>query len=390
MARVSSFVSSPGSYRQTIIDKDTGAIIGSPTTTGGMHSIRASTSRSNLIDSKPVGWLPPTQYTAIFRRFKPVYGSSTCEIFGFPQRRLRIRQGTLNSTVSGFSEVTAWSHISDSYVNECLMEALEELKDQRFNAPIALAERRQTASLFENTAKSLARAYRSFRKGRYRDAARHLGTNPREAGDRWLEFTYGVRPLLSDLHGAVEHLHRSEKIRPPSITVTAAKHTKSRESILSTNGSTYSLVCDTDVWQGCFIRLDYLFPGDFQREWVELGITNPAQIVWEVMPYSFMVDWFVPIGAYLSSLDAALGLQFRGGSLSKLVKVKRRARGGPTAPPVYTQSFAGESLFSRLDRTPYIGSPFPDFPSLHTNLTKEKVASGLAILRQSLSSRSYR
>jgi hypothetical protein len=45
----------------------------------------------------------------------------------------------------------------------------------------------------------------------------------------------------------------------------------------------------------------------------ELGITNPALVAWELVPFSFVADWFLPIGNFLGFLDATLGLEFVSG-----------------------------------------------------------------------------
>lgn len=55
-----------------------------------------------------------------------------------------------------------------------------------------------------------------------------------------------------------------------------------------------------------------------------LGFTNPAAVLWEATPFSFVVDWFLPIGDYLKTLD---GSTLNGLLLCKdfctTVKVKR-------------------------------------------------------------------
>jgi hypothetical protein len=35
----------------------------------------------------------------------------------------------------------------------------------------------------------------------------------------------------------------------------------------------------------------------------QLGLLDPLSVVWENIPYSFVVDWFIPIGDYLSMLN---------------------------------------------------------------------------------------
>lgn len=44
------------------------------------------------------------------------------------------------------------------------------------------------------------------------------------------------------------------------------------------------------------------------------GISNPALLAWELLPWSFVIDWFIPVGDYLESLSAFDGFTFSGGS----------------------------------------------------------------------------
>lgn len=42
--------------------------------------------------------------------------------------------------------------------------------------------------------------------------------------------------------------------------------------------------------------------GALEKMW-ELGFANPLYTTWDSIPFSFMVDWFVPIGSYLEAMD---------------------------------------------------------------------------------------
>lgn len=43
-----------------------------------------------------------------------------------------------------------------------------------------------------------------------------------------------------------------------------------------------------------------------------LGLVNPLEIAWEVLPWSFWIDWIVPIGTYLGQISNKVGLSFIG------------------------------------------------------------------------------
>jgi hypothetical protein len=46
----------------------------------------------------------------------------------------------------------------------------------------------------------------------------------------------------------------------------------------------------------------------------QLGLLNPLSFAWEITPWSFVVDWLIPIGPVLSALTAPVGLNFISGS----------------------------------------------------------------------------
>jgi hypothetical protein len=41
-----------------------------------------------------------------------------------------------------------------------------------------------------------------------------------------------------------------------------------------------------------------------------MGVVNPLSIAWEVIPFSFVVDWFIPVGQVLEACTATMGLSF--------------------------------------------------------------------------------
>jgi hypothetical protein len=48
----------------------------------------------------------------------------------------------------------------------------------------------------------------------------------------------------------------------------------------------------------------------------QLGLLNPLSLIYELTPWSFVVDWFVPIGPVLNALTAPAGLIFVSGTKS--------------------------------------------------------------------------
>jgi hypothetical protein len=59
----------------------------------------------------------------------------------------------------------------------------------------------------------------------------------------------------------------------------------------------------------------------------ELGLTNPAILAWELIPFSFVADWFIPIGSWLEAQTALLGITLSDSSITRTEKYQYTVRG---------------------------------------------------------------
>jgi hypothetical protein len=68
------------------------------------------------------------------------------------------------------------------------------------------------------------------------------------------------------------------------------------------------------------MAISYVIASPLQSFLGQTGFTNPINLLWEILPFSFVVDWFTGIGPYLESLSAWDGLVFRDGSETKFTR----------------------------------------------------------------------
>jgi hypothetical protein len=116
---------------------------------------------------------------------------------------------------------------------------------------------------------------------------------------------------------------------------------------------------------------------DSVRNVSALGLTNPALVGWELVPFSFVVDWFTPIGSWLESLTAFEGYNVVAKSLSytysSIAYGEYLLKGATCSHTVNNH----ERLTSFT--TPSYPSPLLNFGA---RLGKKRFTSALALLRQ--------
>jgi len=114
-----------------------------------------------------------------------------------------------------------------------------------------------------------------------------------ELSRRWLEASYGWMPLFSDVYAAGEALaaHVSEVYQKQF-------RVRSRRITTGVNDTVNTLGSAKRVYRQ---QLIYRFKSetDFPSEFVRLGLTDPFSVAWELVPWSFAIDWFIPFGQML-------------------------------------------------------------------------------------------
>jgi len=190
-----------------------------------------------------------------------------------------------------------------------------KLQNQKIDLATELAQGMLTVNQMADIAKRVAKSILSLKKGRILSAFRILfPTTPKGAANDFLAWKYGIKPLIGDLQGAAEHLAEYILRSAPVKSNGHAKATYKEqvEVQLGSNPIVFgnrSVVYET---REVSIRVKYgssfSISDSLKRQAATLGFTNPKNVAWELLPLSFVVDWFLPIGQWLSGLAALDGL----------------------------------------------------------------------------------
>lgn len=174
-----------------------------------------------------------------------------------------------------------------------------------FHAGVALAEVDQTFSMIRSNAKRFRRIGESLVSGDLNkalrvafngSAANHIKgfSGLRGIADNYLLYQFGIKPLVHDvLDAARSYGYKSG--RPRLIRVAVSKRVTSH----SKHHGYWAQKAERQVRKSivCYLQTDEIAD--------ESGMLDLPSILWERFPYSFVVDWWINIGAYLQALHVA-------------------------------------------------------------------------------------
>lgn len=217
-------------------------------------------------------------------------------------------------------------------LNRLKTEVMIKVGSKKASYGEALAESRQTVNHLAKTVRSLTQAVIAAKRGNWRGVAKalevpvkrsHIG---KSTSSRWLEYQYAWLPLMGDAFDTYELLKdgfRKEAQIASSVRVItdtvrinndARSADRERESGVSVRKD--------------FMKLYYRINDSDLSKLNQLGLINPLSIAWELVPYSFVVDWFLPVGSVFEALTARLGCTFidgyRGISVESNIRVEPR------------------------------------------------------------------
>lgn len=264
-------------------------------------------------------------------------------------------------------------------------------KAQNFQSNLAamFAERKSCYEMIYNNLKSLVKAARYARKGNAVRAWKALGVSPRsrkfaspDMSGRWLELQYGWLPLIGDMYTIADaEIPTSGFLRCSAVSRRVSVYREENSWNFNTgyrHDWNYSIM--TRATCAGFVEFDAVASA------AQFGLTNPALVAWEVIPFSFVVDWFLPVGDYLEGLTALHGLKLTETSLTvhRMVKGTSTFTPGPASVRSNFYRRRGHTTYDQylIERT--LGLPSLPLPKLESPFSVLRGLNAIALLRQLL------
>lgn len=294
----------------------------------------------------------------------------------------------------GTSSLPGFYTLDQMSKTRCLLK----IKDQKVDLSVAAAELHKSVAMLASTATSVYRMYRAVRKGDFLAFTRELkpgtvrrpppkGWSTKDPASRWLELQYGWFPLISDVVGTADWLNTSPAaqltFRSTGSAVEEFSHLLDHKT---TNRPAQSVITGKRVSK-CVVHWQM---EDYRKHRnAQGGLINPLTVAWELIPFSFVVDWFLPIGNWLQTFDATRGTAFISGTQTRFINAAitgacsvRAYTPKVLVPQSYTSSM--ESLLYGgclgVSRSIYAKYPFA-LPYFKNPLSATHVANAIALAR---------
>lgn len=200
----------------------------------------------------------------------------------------------------------------------------------------------------------------------------------------WLEWRYGWRTALFDLKSLSDAIvdindNRKRISQRSGFSQTSTHVISDVETASEINSYTYTTTTEVEVSYRGSVVADFS-PPRFQ--------INPVVTAWELLPYSFIIDWFLGIGVWLNSLSfmtLSKGEVSSGGFQVHLKRsLDRRVLSWNT---IAGATFSGtRELFYEVDSVTQKRIPMSasNLPSIRLKIDEFKIIDLIAILYQRL------
>lgn len=248
--------------------------------------------------------------------------------YGTKMRRYRLKDGTLmlDQLAVGPQRADYNGLTPSKMIREGSMaEAQRRLYGQTLNLAMTAKDLIDANKMACDWFKRMTRALPYLRKKRFGDAYRAFFGNKsisKNAANTWLEFQFGVLPTKKAVQEAYT-AYANSQIPEQSVQVGGVPScfrlsSRSRTEYVEDDPSEYwTYPRGSKVVRYQAIR--YLSKEDIRSA---LYRFNPFEVGWDMTPWSFVVDWFIPVGDWLKQFGYLTTTHFDGcDTTSQLTKV---------------------------------------------------------------------
>lgn len=224
--------------------------------------------------------------------------------------------GDLMAIVEGVSDRThSWEDSQNEMKPRVLVAAYAKIRDDSIMSGELMSDLGQSLGMlqhpFRKARKLVNRIFTDAQKS-YRKTAKSV---TQANADAWLEYRYGWKPLFLDVRQGLKLYSQGERrLQRVRRVVRSGEAASFRDANPFTDvaapypwGFTATGSVSQNVKFSCDAGVIYTISGRSQSqalsEDLRLGIDSLASTGWEIIPHSFVADWFIRVGPWLEAIN---------------------------------------------------------------------------------------
>lgn len=190
--------------------------------------------------------------------------------------------------------------------------------------------------------------------------------------DVYMTIRYELRPLYYDVNNYIDAFSNSHPNHCRQTFRGYAETEASAEQEYVSSFSHFKFTCLNTKHRRAYVRAGVLTDVDLDTLQA-FGIYDIPQSIWELMPYSFVIDWFANVGSVIASHTPNAGFTSLGSWATTTIESTYTSRITEVTPAnanVRSCSFSGSPAYTKKIKrvTRVINPSVPLLPSLRVNL----------------------
>lgn len=242
----------------------------------------------------------------------------------------------------------------------------------------------QTIGMLRHPFKSATKLLSSMIKSRNRKLGKTAASFAKATANTWLEYRYGWKPIILDMKTIVKSaqskMSNNDKLR----LVVRAGSGDSANGIIQqpatwnaahTLGASATASVERTLQRDVGVVFDLINQTTSDQLAALFGtrLRDLPATAWEIVPYSFVADWFVGIGDWIQAITPAPGIFVRGNWVSEKSRLELNISANvaypdpkPVAPSVFWGGYFGSTttIVDTFSRT--CNKPLPNTPAWKT------------------------
>lgn len=279
--------------------------------------------------------------------------------------------------------------IPTSVVSKARNKAIEAIKANDLNLGDVAADLKDSFHTIVDLLRDVAHIVKNFKGTRnFQLGAAVNGHVPyhrprqhsRALARQWLKYQYGIKPIMNSIYDTLQLMEEGLKLPMASVKVVQLddswKLPPSGSDIVEISGS---------LKRGVEIGYTYGIKSPELFQLYRFGLSSPAGILWEYTTLSFVVDWFLHVGDFLSAFTIPNGLNLVTGYQTDFLETTITRRRQLHLKPSFNvrtvaPGYCTHTTHTRCMRRHVLPWIAPPLPYLDLGLNTQQAVSALALI----------